>query len=343
MPTINRPQPIVLIKNFLQRQSKIWWLLVGGASVLIVISSILRILTPQSVQIVPPEFLLENADGSTTRFANIVYSGETPSFPAEVPLAQAEPLNLTEGLVLDQLIAGFQLVERPQAKSIWNGPEYSLVVNQAEKNYTLVINPDRMLLGEEKIDETKALAEASKFLASILPGVSFTPQRNKIIYLDNSIQNSLTTPANAKMLSIPFAPTIDGIPVFFENRSSFPFSISINSQYQVQKLVFQIMFVTFVPKEKISLISISQAVENINLSRASIISSDIVNGRMDTIISTANVRAGNLKSVTLEYRWDETTGIAYPFYRFTGIIDVDSGESLQAEIVTPAIQVPSAP
>jgi hypothetical protein len=98
--------------------------------------------------------------------------------------------------------------------------------------------------------------------------------------------------------------------------------------------VFKEKFYQFEPTLEMNTISLDQAIKNIEKGKASVIYA--TTGQPERLdlnwIDTAN-----LTDFEIEYRFDETTKIAYPFFKFEAAITNSAGVAMQAIIITPAV------
>jgi hypothetical protein len=54
-----------------------------------------------------------------------------------------------------------------------------------------------------------------------------------------------------------------------------------------------------------------------------------------------DIQSGTLKTVKLEYRFDNQLKLIYPFYRFSGDLTNNQNQLITADIISPAIAVDS--
>lgn len=329
--------------NKFWEHNKTWlqWLGLGMVS-FVLISSILRALTPP-IEILPtPDIITTNKDGSVSQLNNIEYTGPTTNFPQELRVAQSSPQEEFEEYILDQLTKKYSLVERKNSPNYWIGPEYSLSKNKTENKYTLTLNSS----AEKQtgsLSEEAVLQTAQKSINSLFPKMALTPVPHKSVLVQNLVEGDhdpLLEYSEAKIVVVPFTYMIDGYPVFYKNQDSFPFALAINTSYEIQKLEFNNFFIQLKTGNTLPLIPIETALENINNNQASII---YAVDREYQDFSKDTVTSGKMTSVSLEYRLDETTNIAYPFYRFIGTLTNKNGTVLEAEIITPAVEIANTP
>jgi hypothetical protein len=130
---------------------------------------------------------------------------------------------------------------------------------------------------------------------------------------------------------------VENIPLYLSQATAPPIRVLINNQYEVQKVTFQPSFVDVTPTtQQIQLLDLGTVLDNINSSdEASIVAAHSETGQA---FSLSDISSGELSSVTLEYRADFANGLAYPFYRFKGELVSAGGQTIQAEVITPAVK-----
>lgn len=323
-----------MIKNLLQKR---WVLILLGFSVLaLIITFILRLITPQQPVAPKTNFVTTDATGKSVSFANITFTGTPPTVPTTLPFASIQPSQTTLDYVKDQLIKTYALQQVTGVESLWQGDAYTLSYDSYADDflfYAKLIPEDAPLT-----EPNKAIDQAQAFVQKTFPNLALVPDRANVIYFQGLEELESTTVDKAVAVEVPFTYTVENIPVYLGHERTAPIAVIINNQYTVQKVVFQPNFVTFVPStQKATIIPLNTALENINTkSQASVVSAfESTTG----VFTLDQVTAGILTSVQLEYRADLNSGLAYPFYRFSGKLTNQDGQTIQAEIITPAVAV----
>ncbi len=120
-----------------------------------------------------------------------------------------------------------------------------------------------------------------------------------------------------------------------EKTTSFPAQVFINRNSQVSKVTIQPQLQDFEADEAIlPIISVPEAMRNIEANRASVISSI---GEDFASIDLSSLSSGVLTTASIEYRYDDVLGLAYPFYRFSGTALDPTGKTVNLELITPAV------
>lgn len=313
---------------------KIWTYFFGGAVIVIIISMIIRTLTPSAVKIPQTEFISTNTDGSTTHFKNIIFTGKTIEPPRELPVAIGSQVVENDNFFINRLTNNYQLKTLEGAENIWSGPDYSLSKSTATNQFILSKNSFPPYRNDLELART--LKAASNYLQTTFPEITVYPQSSWVKFFKAGPHLEETDPNNSGIIEIPFSFQIEGLPVFFEHYEDFPFKVMINADYQLQKLTFQPVVATFEVVSTNQTISLEEALININNNQASIVSAyEPISG----IFKLEDIESGKLTSVTIEYRLDNQTNYAYPFYKFAGLLINDNQQEITAEIITPAIKI----
>ena len=301
----------------------------------LVVTFILRLLTPAQPVVPKTEFITENQVGGSSQFANLRFTGSFTTTITELPLVVIQPSQTTLDYVRNQLIKEYQLNQVVGLAGLWRGETHPLSYNDGADEYLFysLFTPKDTLLA----DTNRAIEVAETFVSKTFPNVQLVSQRNAVQYFSGLLELEETTRDKAVALAVPFTYTVQNVPIFLGHTSSPPLTVMINSLYEVQKVTFQPNFIDFVPTEqKARLIDLGTVLDNINSrNEASIISAYSHTGQFFTL---EEITSGTLTDVQLEYRADFTTGLAYPFYHFSGELNTANGYAIQAEIIAPAVE-----
>jgi len=301
----------------------------------IVLSAVLAIMTPKKIEVPETDFTTTNKDGTSSQFEDIKFIGYSFEIPSELPIATIEDSELTPAHVEKQLIKDFQLTPLENAANVMNGPKYSLTKDRRNGNYIFAKNevPDEVKI----VDLEQTLEVAQNFLEEYFPNLELTPLTLKTKYYKAGFHLVETTEDAAEVVEIPFTYSINNYPVMHAHEEEFPFKIMVYSDYQIQKVSFQPLFIKLNINQKAETISVYEAVDNINNNNKA----SIIAAYQDEFgeLSMNNIQSGDLKSVVIEYRVDKELGIAYPFYRFKGKLKNKENIQLRAEVITPAIEL----
>ena len=304
---------------------KKYWLryLILLAAIGIVLSFILRLLTPSPTIISKTDFITTNKSGDSTKFSKITYVGPPyTEVPEKLSLLTIQPNSTSLEYVKNTIIEQYDLLFTVLCVSE-NDDEYVFSSNYASPTQIVASLP-------------QAINTSQQFIAKIFPNVQFSVLDEQVKYFGGSFQVNEVKPKEANIVEIPFAYSFDNIPVYLNHKSGSALRIMVNGLYEIQKVIFQPDILLLIPTEKtIGIISVETALENINNhNEASVVSAFEINTGIFTL---EEVREGTLTSVSLEYRADLKTGFAYPFYRFVGELINQTGQVIQAEIITPAV------
>lgn len=314
-----------------------WYVLLAAASFAgILITIIIRIITPGEVVIPENEFIQTNSDGGQTKFSEISFSGEIPTLKDRLPLVSLQPSNTSSEYLRDRFIENHDLRPVEGVNRLWKGDNYTLSYNEYDSTYIFYKN----FLGRDSIitQKDKAIQAAGEYVGEVFSQLPLYPQVDKVLKFSGLQQMEEVSIGTYTALEVPFTYAIEEIPLFIGHEEQAPLRVLINSDFEVQKIIFQTNFFYPIPREEVvKIISLGDALENINTNQfGSIISAY---EEETGVFSLDEIENGDLTSVQLEYRADLNSDIAYPFYRFEGELINDEGKTIQAQIITPAVKV----
>jgi len=304
----------------------------GIAIVAITIGSLLRLLTPQPTPVPVSSFVSLNSDSSQTVFNEITYTGTEKEFPKELDVAQLQPLNTSNDELIERLTQTFSLKPSPFTSQILLGPEYSLTPGDLDNQFILTRKANS---AAGKITYDAALPVAQTFLNTNFPNLALTPLTSEVIYSLNQPELAIVSAEEAELVQIPFTYLIDGLPLYYQKQAKLPFVITVSADAKIQRAIITPLSFTPVVQEKVSIILVAQALENINTRNLGSVISAYFNGPKKVEISS--LVSGKMTDVVIEYRFDEVVGLAYPFYRFSGTAANAEGTDMKVEIITPAV------
>lgn len=320
------------------KNSKWPYYLAGAAVFFIILSFFINLITPKVDPVQKSSFVSTNKDGSTTQFSGFNFIGKVISVSTKMEIAEVISKDITEDYIKNQLIENLRLKPNKNYSFIWNGPTHALQKNRTENRYVLSLNSNKDKIINQKINKEEAIKTSLGFLSENFPNLKLSVINSEIIYANNQIEFEPSSPDEAQLMVIPFSYEINGFPIFNDNQSMPPFRITINNQYKILKMEYQLLFASFKTIKKVSTITIEEAIRNINnnKNKASIIKT----GQKEIgPLSIDQLTSGKLGEVKIEYRIDPNQNIAYPFYKFSGKAINKEGIELTLTIITPAIDI----
>lgn len=309
-------------------------LVVGITIIALLIAAVLRVITPQEERVVSSEFVTENYDGSQSSFKKVVFSGIPTTTPEQLNVYSAiNSSGLADQLAL-VLINEHQMVADPQIPDYWLGEKFALTKSSYDQNYVLngVHEPNE---NDLPIILTEAIAVCQNFYSKYNINVPLIPREDAVSYFNNSDEQGFVSPNEATYLHIPLTYELDGYPVFYQNKNSYPFFCRVDNFYELKRAAFRDFFQEFRLVGQFKPLSIDQAVKNIEKGNASVISAQ---SQIAPIIDLDWIEEADLYRVEIDYRYDEKLKIAYPFYKFSAKLTNSGGINIEAIIITPAIK-----
>lgn len=333
------------------------------ASLFVLIAGVVRLFTPREVEIEKTSFSNTNANGSVSSFSNILYVGPEISTPNSLPVFSVEENTALSNQVLPVLRETYSLRPVPNVENAWRSQsanlvkdvysgEYSLFLSYTETNNPLTAdsvseddvdqlaevflqNPENNL-----VTEAEAIEIASNTLESLLPAVRLSPLKNEVIQLSKHADpyySEENTIDDDFVYAIPFTYLLNDYPLYLGKNYAQPFVVTVSDIGQVLSLRF---FETLVSVSLVSekpVVSVDQSLVAINQNDvASIIKTEL---DVSQEISLNTIQSGTLEEVSLEYRYDDVLGLAYPFYRFRGQITNQDELTYTVELITPAVEL----
>jgi hypothetical protein len=318
---------------------KWYYWVVGGAAAALIVATVIRVITPQPVIVPETPQVTSNVGGLKTNFSGLRYVGPDFKKPAKLPIAPAS-VTANQTVFLNQLIQNLNLKPHQVIPDFWENEKYTLSFLPEAGTATLT----EAQLSLQPVDDTgatlteaAAIEAARDFIAEHFPSLTnMTPQTKDIVYLRGDADAHRSTVEEAHLAVIPFAPTIENLPVFIGSTSNFPLEVFVARDLSVRKVVFSPTSLQFEPSAEADIISIDEALKNINTNQKAAVT-QFSNIEVGTTIDLSDIVAGQLSEVFLEYRLDSELQVIYPFYRFRGRVENAAGDKFEIELVTPAV------
>ena len=198
-----------------------------------------------------------------------------------------------------------------------------------------MIRINQLTLTNKKL-EKEALLKIGEEYANNIFQTNLSAINSEVSFYKNALEHpEVSSYSEAEYLKIPMAVNFKDIPIMYKNSHEYPFFVTLDIAGNVSTLSFTPSVVAFDSLNEKTLISIDQAVENINNNQATIISAGVSQAAS---IELEEIIGGNLNKYQLEYRVDETTSYIIPYYRFSGEVQNLNEELYTVEIITPAVK-----
>lgn len=315
---------------------------VASIVILLVLSAILRVLTPPAKQVPLTPSVVTNDEGIQTTFRNFKYVGEKTNFPKELP---GFVPSTTQQDILQALIARFQLSQLTEDS--WESDVFKLSQQGDDTDITYSMS-NSTAIPLENITDLQALTfRANQIIQDTFPNLSSGDSTNEglawqltqepILSFSDGLHLEAATEGRANLLATSFALTYQGVPIYFDKAARPQIELLLRSSGDIQKLSFTTKVLPVSKSETYELISVDQAIKNINEQNLGTV---IVSTRdRFGAIELSELESGNLTSVTLEYRYDPIANLVYPHYRLSGSAKNQEKANLGVEILTPAVPV----
>ncbi len=316
------------------------WLLYLGIFVFVslVIAILFWIITPRETVIQKTDFITTNKDQQKTNFSGIAFVGTPIETPQKLPILAIKTEHDAADTIKNSLIDQYKLIKHPNLSGLWLSDLYSLSYNSLDKAYIFfdkTYRPEDANLYLNSVN--KAISVSTDFVKRLFPELTIEVDKNNLVYLEGLVEMHPGEKNHANSVMIPFNYMYQGVPLFVDKNRGNLLELIVNARDEIKKITFKEDIISFIPTEKtISIISLTEAIENINQSEALLLNSYSEDGLPYSI---SDIAYGDLETVKLEYRADLDTNIAYPFYHFYGNLVNNNNKQFKAEIITPAVKV----
>lgn len=294
----------------------------------------LRVLTPQP-GVPPTKISATNFDQSNSNFSNLKYEGENIHIPDSLGIYEVSSQNHKEELIA-RFIEEFGL-QPTKSPNVWVGKNWALTINNSSGRYHLSNQLFNNNL-DKNITYQNGVEVAQKFLEKYFNELNFSPIPEETEYFEGQHGDpAKTTSRKAKIIKLAFGYTIESFPVFYQSNSENFIEVYINSDKDILKVSFSPNTSSFNKIGATKTLTPTHSIQVANqTNRAS-----IINTGYDSpiIIDFKNILEGSLRRVMVEYRIDTESKLAYPFYRFEGVLTDNNNQVFDAEIIAPAIEL----
>ncbi|MEA2056395.1 MAG: hypothetical protein U9O78_01600 [Patescibacteria group bacterium] len=326
-------------QNVQKTTGLLWWqalLILAGLGVLV--TTIIKVITPNRSSPPTPNIV----DGSKKDmdsdevFSNIVYEGPSLAIDRSLKIYQPKQTSITQGNIKEILLETYKLESHKSAKNVWVGPDYSLHKPEGKSEYQL--SSTSSISSVTKIRPLAAINEAEKIINSLFGNYKLTPFEKNVEYFKGSYHLEPSSEEETQWVSVPFTHLIENrYPVYYEKNIAAIVEVLIGPKYTLQKATFSFPLLEFEQKYEKSTLSVENAVQNINNNNQTTIVTALTSqaGQLDL----SKIKSGKLEECQLEYRFDASTGLLYPFYRFKGELINQNNKKIFAQIITPAIKI----
>jgi hypothetical protein len=315
------------------------------AAVTLIVSAVLRLLTPPAPTTPLSAELLQSVDGGRSRFNILSFDGTPPTVAAQLRL-----FSLKSDVSRQDLIQ--MIVERHSMSEIkkgvhYEGGGYSLFAFGTTTPMTLALTilekPKSATNKQDAIDAAKVFVNEQLGITQLIPleseVVAATYGESGDVYEnDEEIRLKLPSPSPAPNKSesyrIPMSYIVDGFPVLVGADAAPPITVVIQDNRAV-KLTFSNTFFSFEPiNPPAPTITVDAALLQLKAGMGSITA---VNAREQFgELSLAQIQSATFHTAQLVYRANHEMRIIAPFYDLTGDAVLDSGERLSITATTPA-------
>lgn len=282
-----------------------------------------------------------NKDGTSSIFLDVKYSGSKITIPKKLSIAVSETVKTRPSKITDLIKDTLKLLPKENIENIWENNQWYLNFQEHQNRYILLDKLKGDVIKEEPtsigFNEKSLIEFANQQRRQFLPNLDISIQRDAIVYWPNEHEyTNATTIDKATIVVIPFAFTIDSYPISYEKETDPPFEFTIENDLSFRKMVY----FPHIIKPKIigtkNSITIEEAL--INIKERNISSIISFYQEKGTPLKIERIKSADFKSVSIEYRIDNSQNLIYPFFKFKGTA-VTENDLLKVEVITPAIDL----
>lgn len=295
----------------------------------LLVAAIFRVLTPVPPEVPQTPLATTNILKSRTTFAQVTYTGPTPdSLPGKLILAQITGADN----LLTPLIKNLRLIK--EGSDTWKNDQYNLAYeadlqfyildNQALAFSTVAVHPDL----------AAATTAATNFLTQQFGVSNYQAIPAHTQFLSSAGHFDPVPESEATAVKLVFAPHLGGVPIVISNSSVMPIELFIDGNNQVRKVFFFEQIPQYQPLPEVEVFDVPTAITQINQGQAAIIA---FSQQKLLQVSLKQITSAQLTKVFLEYRSDPNSRLLVPYYRFVGTAVNDLEDTLDIELITPAV------
>ena len=315
------------------------WLIVFGGLVclLIIISAVLRLITPNANVVVPtiPQPITKTLKQTDFTGAEITISASPSAFPTSLPVFTAQSSTIS----LSQLAQVFNLQPTDQVDT-WQSIDKSAYISQDPYSKRISYSNfhyqgDADPVNQKTINKDDATRTAQDFVRNQLHLDNLVPDQNSLTYLAAGSEVAKTTADKANIVEISFAYQVNGMNVFSDNDLFAPLVVSVDSTNKVISFsMSENIFTSASQTEKVKTLPIEEIKKEILAGNVSLIR--IISNTSDGF-TVKNLKSLDIVSVVLEYRLSSGSNQVVPYYHLHGNAINLQGSATQLELIMPAV------
>lgn len=305
---------------------------------IIIFSSILRILTPDS-SVSRTALIDSNFDNTQSEFSNITVTFEsTLTIPSSLPVFTVFIENIYPR-ILSSLATNFNLQPHPTSNSVLQGDEYSLVIDENKNKLILSINEAPFDQEISLIDTQKVIKKTNHFIQDLFSNFSVIPMINYIQYFDSSSKLYESVPEEyGRIAIIPFNYSFLDHPIRIPVTLEKPVRVTATNETIMRVEIYPLLFTTNT-KTEMRVLSQEEVQQNIDNNIGQVLSA--INNEV-VAIDLSSLKNGTVTYAGIEYHYSPETTQLIPYYILEGTLFDALGNQVFSHIITPAVPVRSS-
>jgi hypothetical protein len=305
--------------------------------IFLLISMFLRAITPKNPvgqQNQQPALPQPIGLGQVTTDFTITINTPLPKLDSKVKLYRAS--GTIEPAALAQTFANkLGLINVPKRESMWYQPDTSrsLIYSQYAKTITF---SQEASAEESPLDRERAIQAADTFVKQYLGVENLTPDLASLTFSDYEHDADYHEESEGNtMLRVPFMQKIEDYPLAMNTNNSRAVFVWVGPGYTIVKATTTGVIPSFEETEELPTLSEKEITDMVVAHRGTIVSL-IGNNPSVPAGKISNVR---LNEADLEYRSLDEDGLIYPFIKFVGVANMESGEIAKIQIIHPVVRI----
>ena len=165
------------------------------------------------------------------------------------------------------------------------------------------------------------------------------PIKNDIEYLTNTLEPQIVSKAEAELLKIPFQAKLGDYPLQLDGSIAQTIIVYANTNGDVIKIEMSPLFASLTEDGLYSTLSLEEALTKLKAGEGTALSFGLKN----KLFTQDQLTSADLNELSIEYRYQQESSKAYPFFRFSGIAKGVGDITADITIILPALKTTPKP
>lgn len=296
-----------------------------------------RIVSVQPLPLISPP-KAEKPGAEKFNLGNFKFIGASPKFPKEAKILKTK--QVLNGEELSQTIAQKLTLEpvtlSPGINNLkrWQNKEFILSY-LTDRN---IIKIETDLSSGEKPNLNSAQESSKQFLSRVglwQDSFEFDPKQTQYFFIKGFEYSQSANPVLADLIRLYYQQKINSLPVFQTYSEDVPLKTEIGPNNSVFRIEYSPSFTSFDEFKTYPLISLEEAVQELNLGKGSLITLNL-EGEVKPLTSKT-VTSANLSQAKLVYLYSPGKEYLVPYFIFSGTAVFAENRNAEITVLIPAI------